>query len=189
MLPALLAFFLVLPFLEVWVAIQVAGVIGGFPTLLVIFAMSVLGVVLLRREGTTVWRKASEEMAAGRPPTTQLLDGALVLVGGVSLVVPGFITGVFGLLLLLPPVRALLRPVILAWFTARAARAARSGAMRGVFVRSVVDADGRVRTESTSFGDVVDSEGWELRDAPPELPRSQGPRPGVIDVDGSADER
>ena len=189
MFAALLAFLLVLPFLEVWVAIQVAGVIGGFPTLLLIFLMSVLGVVLLRREGTTVWRKASEEMAAGRPPTTQLLDGALVLVGGVALVVPGFITGVFGLLLLFPPVRALLRPAILAWFTARAARAARSGAVRGVFVRSVVDADGRMRTESTRFGDVVDSDGWELGDAPPELPRSEGSHPGVIDVDGTDDPR
>lgn len=189
MLPALLAFFLVLPFLEVWVAIQVAGVIGGFATLLLIFAMSALGVVLLRREGTTVWRKANEEMAAGRPPTTQLLDGVLVLVGGISLVVPGFITGVFGLLLLFPPVRALLRPVMLAWFTRRAARAARSGAMRGVFVHSVVDAEGRVRTESTTFGDVVDSDGWEIEDAPGELPRSQAPRRGVIDVDGTSDER
>jgi len=189
MLPALLAFFLVLPFLEVWVAIQVAGVIGGFATLLLLFGMSALGVVLLRREGATAWRKASAEMAAGRPPTTQLLDGALILVGGVSLVVPGFVTGVFGLLLLLPPVRALLRPAILAWFTARAARAARSGAVRGVFVHSVVDADGRVRTESTRFGDVVDSEGWELTDAPPELPLSAGPRPGVIEVDGTDDPR
>ena len=189
MLPVLLALFLVLPFIEVWVAIQVAGTIGALPTLLLLVAMSALGVVLLRREGVTVWRKASAEIAAGRPPTTQLLDGALVLVGGVSLVVPGFITGVFGLLLLFPPVRALLRPAILAWFTARAARAARSGAMRGVFVRSVVDGDGRVHTEPTRFGDVVDAEGWELSDAPPELPRSAGPRPGVIDVDGGDDLR
>ena len=99
-----LALLLALPFVEVWVAVQVAEVIGAPLTLLLLLAMCAAGVVLLRREGTTVWRRANAEMAAGRVPTDQLLDGALVLIGGVSLMVPGFVTGVFGLLLMLPPV-------------------------------------------------------------------------------------
>jgi UPF0716 protein FxsA len=180
MFGVLLAFLLVLPFLEIWVAIQVAGVIGAPLTFLAIIGMSVAGVYLLRGEGTSVWRRANEEMAAGRPPTRQLLDGALVLVGGVLLIVPGFITGVVGALLLLPPVRALVRPLLLAWMARRATRLARSGRMSGFMVDTVVDADGRVRTRSRTMGDVIDTEGWDVGDEPSSLPVA-GPHHDVID--------
>ena len=180
MFGVLLAFLLVLPFLEIWVAIQVAGVIGAPLTFLALIGMSVAGFYLLRGEGTSVWRRANDEMAAGRVPTRQLLDGALVLIGGVCLIVPGFITGVFGALLLLPPVRAVVRPLLLAWMARRAARLARSGRMSGFMVDTVVDADGRVRTRSRTMGDVLDTEGWDVGDEPSSLPVA-GPHQHVID--------
>jgi len=180
MFGVLLALLLVLPFVEIWVAIQVAGAIGAPLTLLLTVAMSIAGVYLLRSEGTSVWRRANAEMAAGRMPARQLLDGALVLVGGVCLVLPGFVTGVFGALLLLPPVRALVRPVLLAWMGRRAARLARSGRMQGVMVDTVVGADGRVRTRSRTVGEVIDAEGWDVDEASSELPLA-GPHSGVID--------
>jgi UPF0716 protein FxsA len=199
MFGVLLAFLLVLPFLEIWVAIQVAGVIGAPLTFLAIIGMSVAGVYLLRGEGTSVWRRANDEMAAGRVPTQQLLDGALVLIGGVCLIVPGFITGIFGALLLLPPVRALVRPLLLAWMARRAARLARSGRMSGFMVDTVVDTDGRVRTRTRTMGDVLDTEGWDVGDEPSSLPvagphhhvidghvvdpAEGGPRPGPTDAD------
>jgi UPF0716 protein FxsA len=167
-------------------------------TFLLLIAMSALGVVLLKREGASVWRRANAEVAAGRPPTGPLLDGVMVLLGGVLLVIPGFVTGVVGLLLLLPPVRALLRPVLLTWMTARAARAARSGRLRGAFVNTGVGADGRVYQRTATFGDVIDSDGWDVTpgdasagpgalptsDLPPSSIHRDGPPPGVIDVDG-----
>ncbi len=180
MFGVLLAFLLVLPFLEIWVAIQVAGVIGAPLTFLAIIGMSIAGVYLLRGEGTSVWRRANDEMAAGRPPTQQLLDGALVLIGGVCLIVPGFITGIFGALLLLPPVRALVRPLLLAWMARRAARLARSGRMSGSVVDTVVDADGRVRSRTRTMGDVIDSDGWDVGEEPSSLPLA-GPHSHVID--------
>ena len=180
MFGVLLAFLLVLPFVEIWVAIKVAGVIGAPLTLLLIFAMSIAGVYLLRSQGTSVWRRANAEMAAGRIPARQLLDGALVLIGGVCLVLPGFVTGVFGALLLLPRSAALLRPVLLAWMGRRAARLARSGRMQGVMVDTVVGADGRVRTRTRTVGEVIDADGWDVADAPSELPLA-GPHSGVID--------
>jgi hypothetical protein len=88
-----LALLLALPFIELWVAIAVADAIGWPLTLLLLMAMSFSGLLLLRRQGTSVWRRANAEMAAGRVPTAQLLDGAMVIVGGVSLMVPGFVTG------------------------------------------------------------------------------------------------
>ena len=193
MFRVLFALLLVFPFIELWVALAVAGQIGGLLTLVMLIAMSALGVWVLKRQGASVWRKANAEMAAGRPPTTQLLDGALVLVGGSLLVIPGFITGILGLVLLLPPVRALLRPAMLAWLASRAAKAARSGRMRGVFVNTGVGADGRMYQRTATFGDVIDSDGWDVTPGggptadstlPPSSIHRDGPPPGVIDVDG-----
>ena len=193
MFPVLLALFLVLPFVEIWAALAVASWIGGLPTFLLLVAMSASGVWVLRRQGASVWRRANAEMAAGRTPTGPLLDGVLVLLGGSLLVVPGFVTGVVGVVLLLPPVRALLRPLMLAWMTRRAARAARSGRLRGVFVNTGVGADGRVYQRSTTFGDVIDSDGWDVTPGsgpsagstlPPSSVHRGGPPSGVIDVDG-----
>lgn len=164
------ALFLALPFIEAWVAIQVAEAIGAGPTVLALVALSAAGVVLLRRQGTAVWRRANAEIAAGRPPAAPLLDGALVLVGGVLLVVPGFVTGAVGALLMLPPARALLRPALLAWMRSRAERAARSGRFRAVVVDTTVRPDGTVRARRTDVGEVIDSEGWEVDEAPGELP-------------------
>jgi len=180
MFGVLLALLLVLPFVEIWVAIQVAGEIGAPLTLLLTVAMSVAGVYLLRSQGTSVWRRVNAEVAAGRMPARQMLDGAMVLIGGVCLVLPGFVTGAFGALLLLPPVRALLRPVLVAWMGRRAVRLARSGRMQGVMVDTVVDADGHVRTRSRTVGEVIDADGWDVADDPSELPLA-GPHSGVID--------
>ncbi|MFN7151919.1 MAG: FxsA family protein [Microthrixaceae bacterium] len=181
-----LALLLALPFVELWVAIAVADAIGWPFTLLLLMAMSFSGLVLLRRQGTSVWRRANAEMAAGRVPTAQLLDGAMVIVGGMSLMVPGFITGVFGALLMLSPVRALLRPVMVAWMGARAARLVRAGRMQAVVVDTVVGPDGRVRQRTRTMGDVVDSDGWEVGSEPSGLPVA-GPHGDVIEggvIDG-----
>jgi UPF0716 protein FxsA len=176
------ALLLALPFIELWVAIAVADAIGWPFTLLFLMAMSFSGLVLLRRQGTSVWRRANAEMSAGRVPTAQLLDGAMVIVGGVSLMVPGFVTGIFGALLMLPPVRALLRPLMIAWMSARAARLVRAGRMQAVVVDTVVGPDGRVRQRSRTMGDVIDSDGWDVGSEPSGLPVA-GPHDHVIDGD------
>lgn len=176
-----LALLLVWPVVEIVAAREIAEVIGPWWTLLALVAVSVAGSMLLKRSGLGLWRRANAEVAAGRPPTRQLLDGALLLIGGVALIVPGFVSGAFGALLMLPPVRAVLRPALVAWMGARAARAARSGRLRGVMVDTVVGPDGQVRRRSRTFGDVIDAEGWELAEDPGELPR------GFVDRDGPGD--
>ncbi len=170
MFAALLAFFLVLPFLEIWVAIKVAGLIGAPLTMMLVIGMSVLGWFLLRGEGVGVWRRINAEVAAGRTPAQQMLDGVLVLIGGVCLILPGFITGVFGLLLLLPPVRSVLRPVLSRWMARRAERLVRSGRMSAMMVDTVVDAEGRVRTRTHTTAEVIDTDGWDAGEEPHELP-------------------
>jgi len=112
------------PVAELFVAIKVADAIGVLLTVLLLFAGWPLGSWLLRSEGRAAWRRFSEAVAAGRPPAREAIDGGLALVGGVLLMVPGFITDVFGALLLAPPTRALGRRIIQRNFASKTMRRA-----------------------------------------------------------------
>ena len=82
----------------------------GFPTaVLAVFVASVLGLVLLRREGMRAWRGFRASAEAGRPPGAQVTDGLVGLAGALLLATPGLLSGLVGLLLLVPPVRRLAR--------------------------------------------------------------------------------
>ncbi|MDP9223832.1 MAG: FxsA family protein [Actinomycetota bacterium] len=105
----LLALLIVIPLAELFVIVQVAHLIGLIPTLALLLGVSMLGAWLLKREGLAAWRRVRETSARGVLPTTEVADGALVLLGGALLLTPGFITDVAGLLLLVPPVRVMLR--------------------------------------------------------------------------------
>ena len=112
MLPVLLLLFIVVPIAELAVIIAVGREIGVGPTVLVLLADAVLGSMLARSQGRIAWRRFSEALQAGRPPAREVLDGALVLLGGALLLTPGFITDVAGILMLLPPTRAVARRVL-----------------------------------------------------------------------------
>jgi UPF0716 protein FxsA len=100
---------LVWPIAELFVAIQVADAIGILWTVILLIAGWPLGTWALRSQGRAVWRRLSVAVSEGRPPGREVLDGALVLIGGALLIIPGFITDALGILALLPPTRALLR--------------------------------------------------------------------------------
>ena len=115
------------PVAEVFVAIQVAEAIGVIATLALLVASWPAGSWALRSQGRAAWRRFAVAINEGRPPGREAVDGTLVLLGGGMLIVPGFITDVAGLLLLLPPTRALLRGVLLRNFRSRMlARAVRA---------------------------------------------------------------
>ena len=107
-LALLLVLFIGVPIAELYVIYLVGDAIGIIPTLLLLAADSVLGSVLLRSQGRSVWRRFNETMAAGRVPHKELQHGVAVIFGGAFLITPGFLTDVVGLLLLLPPTRALI---------------------------------------------------------------------------------
>jgi UPF0716 protein FxsA len=100
------------PVAEVVVAIEIARAIGVLPMLLALIASWPVGSWALRTQGAAAWRRFGEAVAASRPPAREVLDGAMILIGGLLLIVPGFITDVFGALLLLPPTRALVRGLV-----------------------------------------------------------------------------
>jgi UPF0716 protein FxsA len=108
----LVLLFIVVPIAELAVIIQVGQLIGVWWTIALLVADSILGSVLMRSQGRAAWRRFNEAVGSGRVPAREVLDGALVIFGGALLLTPGFITDILGLILLIPPTRALVRAVL-----------------------------------------------------------------------------
>lgn len=139
-----------LVFAEIAAILWVAGEIGWW-TLVILSATTVLGIYLLQREWRKAWRSLSAALTSGQLPSGQLADASLVLMGGVLLVVPGLLTDVAGLLLLLPFTRPFIRSGI-AWWASKTMQ--RSGAVPTVIRGDVV-------TETVSWIPVIDSSSTE----------------------------
>jgi UPF0716 protein FxsA len=108
----LVLLFIIVPIAELAVLIQVGQLIGVWWTVALLIADAVIGSMLLRSQTRAAWRRFNEALAAGRIPHREVIDGVLVIFGGVLLLTPGFITDIFGLLFLFPPTRVLLRGVL-----------------------------------------------------------------------------
>ena len=104
---------------EIAAVVAVASWLGIGWTLLLLLGLSLLGLVLLRREGNRAWRSFQVAVAERRPPGREVLDGMLVLLGAVLIVLPGFVTDVLALLCLLPFTRRLLGRVLVGWALTR----------------------------------------------------------------------
>jgi UPF0716 protein FxsA len=109
----IVAVLLVVAVVEIAVLIAIAQAIGLGWTILLVLATSTLGGWLLRREGARAWRHFRADVAEGRPPGNAATDGMLVFIGGILMLVPGFVTAVVGALLLIPPTRRVGRALVL----------------------------------------------------------------------------
>ena len=107
-LPLLIAVFLIVPLLELYLIYKVGDSIGIGLTLLILVADSVIGSLLLLSQGRAVWRRFNEALATGRMPHREVQHGVAVIFGGAFLITPGFLTDILGILLLLPPTRSLI---------------------------------------------------------------------------------
>jgi UPF0716 protein FxsA len=105
----LLALFILVPLVDLAILIRVGQMIGLWPTIALVVATGTAGAFLARSQGTRVLRGIRTEMSVGQVPSSRLLDGLLVLVGGVLLLTPGLLTDLVGFLLLLPPSRERLK--------------------------------------------------------------------------------
>lgn len=112
MLLILILLFTVLPLAELYLLVWLGFQIGLLPTIAIALGTGVLGASLARAQGTAVMSKLSQQLRAGERPADTLVDGALVLFAGVLLIMPGVITDVTGFLLLVPPVRSILKPLL-----------------------------------------------------------------------------
>lgn len=96
---------LVVPVVEIFLLVQAGGIIGVFATVLLVIATGVWGAYLFHTQGLATWARLQSALARGEVPTMELVEGPLVLVGGILLLTPGFLTDLAGLVCLLPQSR------------------------------------------------------------------------------------
>lgn len=101
----LLLILLLLPVAEIAMFIEVGGWIGAWPTVGLVVLSAILGSVLVRRQGLTAMKRAQEAAERGEFPVGAVFEGFCIVLAGVLLMIPGFLTDVVGLLLFVPPVR------------------------------------------------------------------------------------
>lgn len=102
MLLRLFLLFTVVPLVELFLLINLGRRVGVVPTIALVLFTGALGAYLARSQGLATWRKAQQELAAGRMPAAQLIDGMLILIAGAVLLTPGLLTDFFGFSLLIP---------------------------------------------------------------------------------------
>lgn len=115
----MVALFVGVPLIEIFVLIQVGQVIGPWWTILLLVLDSILGTWLVRREGGRAWQALTLALQTGRMPARELADGALILVGGTLMLTPGFVTDALGILLILPLTRPVARRLLTELVTRR----------------------------------------------------------------------
>lgn len=115
----LLLLFTVVPLVELSLLLALHERIGLMSTVALVLATGVLGTALARRQGLGVWWRVQECLARGEAPTDALVDGALILVAAAVLITPGVLTDALGFVLLIPPLRALVKRGLKRYFKGR----------------------------------------------------------------------
>ena len=100
--PVFAIFFFIIPLLEIYFLIQVGGIIGALPTIILVVLTAVIGAFLLKQQGVATLGRFQSSMAQGQMPATALLEGVMLIIGGVLLMTPGFFTDAIGFACLLP---------------------------------------------------------------------------------------
>ena len=113
MVGVLVLLFLVVPLAELYVIIQVGQAFGALNTIALLIIISATGAWLVKREGMSVWKRFQRQVESGAVPGKEIADGVMILFAGALLLSPGFLSDLLGIALLLPPVRAVLRGVLM----------------------------------------------------------------------------
>ena len=108
----LLALFVIVPLVDLAILVRLGQALGFWPTIGLVVATGTAGAFLARSQGLRVLRGIRTEMSVGQMPSTRLLDGLLVLIGGTLLLTPGLLTDLAGFVLLLPPTRSRLKEIL-----------------------------------------------------------------------------
>jgi len=115
MFPWVLALFIAIPIIEIFLLLKVGGVIGVLPTIALVILTAVVGVNLLRAQGFQTMARFQQEVSGGQVPAVTMLEGAALLFGGALLLTPGFMTDTIGFLCLIP----FTRKTIIYWLLKR----------------------------------------------------------------------
>ena len=102
MLAKLILLFVGIPFIEIMILIKLGEVFGFWNTILLVVGTGVLGAYLAKAQGFWIWLQIQQELQKGRMPAEKLIDGFLILSGGIVLLTPGLLTDIFGFAMLVP---------------------------------------------------------------------------------------
>ncbi|WP_336863415.1 FxsA family protein [Peribacillus frigoritolerans] len=108
-----LMFIIAMPVVEIIVLLLSGNLIGFWPTLFLIVATGLIGVYLAKRQGMETWKKAQEQIRYGMMPGNEIIDGICIFIGAALLLSPGLISDIMGLILVFPPTRNLLKPIVI----------------------------------------------------------------------------
>jgi len=97
--------FLTIPFIEIYLLLQIGGIVGVFPTIALVVLTAIIGASLLRQQGIATWQRFQENLQKGEIPAYEMIEGPILLVGGALLLTPGFFTDVIGFACLIPQAR------------------------------------------------------------------------------------
>ncbi len=146
MFALLLVLFVAVPAAELYVILQAAHAFGGVQTIVALLLISAFGAWLCKLHGYATLGKIQSALNEGRIPTRELQDGALILLAGALLLTPGFLGDVVGILLLLPPTRAIARTFLAHVLRGRLKVATAGAGVGSTWSGSVVDVDAHERT-------------------------------------------
>ena len=134
--------FLIVPFIEIYLLLQIGGIVGVFPTIALVVLTAVIGVSLLRQQGMATWQRFQDNLQKGELPAYEMVEGPILLVGGALLLTPGFFTDIIGFACLIPQARKRIAQYIIEKRLAQAGAApqqqdskAQPGVIEGEFKR------------------------------------------------------
>jgi len=111
----LLILFVIIPVTELYILIEVGKKIGSLTTIGVIILTGIIGAYLVKSQGFMILRKIQNDLNEGIMPGDSLIQGAIILAGGILLLTPGFVTDILGFILLMPVSRNILKKYLLKW--------------------------------------------------------------------------
>ncbi|MDE0056047.1 MAG: FxsA family protein [Gammaproteobacteria bacterium] len=97
--------FIATPLVEMYILIEVGGIIGAWPTIGLVVLTAVIGVGLIRAQGFATLTRGIARLNAGEMPATEMVEGVMLALAGALMVTPGFVTDAVGFVLLTPPLR------------------------------------------------------------------------------------
>jgi UPF0716 protein FxsA len=159
----LVALFLLVPIVELFVLIKVGRGIGIGNTIAVVLLVSIVGAWLVKREGLKTLRRIQEQLGNAKLPADELIDGGLIMFSGALMLTPGFVTDLFAIALLIPQIRRIVRRQVKARYGKRFAMASSmpfdfpGGGADDLRTESVIDVDSHVDTNVDTNVDSSDS--------------------------------
>jgi UPF0716 protein FxsA len=166
MLIYLLILFTVVPAVELYLLISVGRTIGAWDTILIIVLTGIIGSWVAKRQGASTWREIRETLSRGEFPGKQLIDAVLIFAAGLLMITPGFLTDIFGFLVMVPAFRTLVRSAV-------------SRVLKNKLASATIVTSANVHVRGTKSGpfageDVIDVTATEVKEPDDDIGRLSG---------------